>query len=114
LQCPLDEIKSITFLAYNVNNEPLPQAHIVSKEFRIYNTLTNKSEALVPKKKDHLTFYSCGPTVYSYAHIGNFRSFLTADLILRTAHALGWDVTYATNVTDVGHLTEDDLTDPSG
>ena len=114
MQCPLDEIKSITFPAYNVNNEPLPQAHIVSKEFRIYNTLTNKSEALVPKKKDHLTFYSCGPTVYSYAHIGNFRSFLTADLILRTAHALGWDVTYATNVTDVGHLTEDDLTDPSG
>jgi len=86
----------------------------VAKEFRIYNTLSNRTEALVPKKKDHLTFYSCGPTVYSYAHIGNFRSFLTADLILRTANAIGWDVTYATNITDVGHLTEDDLTDPSG
>ena len=52
--------------------------------------------------------------MYSYAHIGNFRSFVTADLIFRTARALGWDVTYATNITDVGHLTEDDFTDPEG
>lgn len=52
--------------------------------------------------------------MYSYAHIGNFRSFVTADLIFRTARALDWDVTYATNITDVGHLTEDDFTDPEG
>lgn len=86
--------------------------------FQLYNTLTKKVEPLTPVEKrgdaPHLRFYSCGPTVYSYAHIGNFRSFLTADLILRTAHALGWKTTYVTNVTDVGHLTEDDVTDPSG
>ena len=61
-----------------------------------------------------LRFYSCGPTVYSYAHIGNFRSFLTADLVVRTAEALGWAVRYVSNVTDVGHLTEDDIADGSG
>jgi len=62
----------------------------------------------------HLKFYSCGPTVYSYAHIGNFRTFITADLILRTAVALGWQVSYVTNITDVGHLTEDDVADAGG
>jgi cysteinyl-tRNA synthetase len=62
----------------------------------------------------HLRFYACGPTVYSYAHIGNFRSFLTADLIVRAAHAIGLKTTYVTNITDVGHLTEDDLADAAG
>lgn len=62
----------------------------------------------------HLRFYSCGPTVYSHAHIGNFRTFLTADLIVRTALAIGWRVTYVTNITDVGHLTEDSLVDSQG
>jgi cysteinyl-tRNA synthetase len=56
----------------------------------------------------HLKFYSCGPTVYSYAHIGNFRTFLTADLVVRTAEAIGWKVSYVSNITDVGHLTADD------
>ena len=55
--------------------------------------------------------YSCGPTVYSYAHIGNFRTFLTADLIVRVARALGWSTLYVSNITDVGHLTEDDVAD---
>lgn len=67
-----------------------------------------------PLTPGQLTFYSCGPTVYSFAHIGNFRSFLTADLLVRTATALGYDVRYATNITDVGHLTEDDVTDATG
>ncbi len=84
------------------------------KTFRLYNTLTRQVEPLELLEPGHLRFYACGPTVYSYAHIGNFRSFLTADLILRTAHALGWQTTYVSNVTDVGHLTEDDVTDPHG
>lgn len=62
----------------------------------------------------HLRFYSCGPTVYSYAHIGNFRTFLTSDLVVRTAKSLGWEVSYASNITDVGHLTEDDVADAGG
>ncbi len=82
--------------------------------FRLYNTLTHETEAVEPIEDEHLQFYSCGPTVYTYAHIGNFRSFLTADLIRRTAEAIGWDVTYVSNITDVGHLTQDDLVDPGG
>ena len=81
---------------------------------RLYNTLTRQTEPVEPAEPGHLRFYACGPTVYNYAHIGNFRSFLTADLILRTAQAIGWKTTFVSNVTDVGHLTEDDLTDPSG
>ena len=86
----------------------------MNQEFRLFNTLTGKVEPLSLIEPDHLRFYSCGPTVYSYAHIGNFRSFLTADLILRTAQALGWKTTYVTNITDVGHLTNDDAMDSSG
>ncbi len=83
-------------------------------DFQLYNTLTRSVDAVEPSEPGHLRFYSCGPTVYSYAHIGNFRSFLTADLIARTAKALGWRVTYVSNVTDVGHLTQDDVADASG
>ncbi len=82
--------------------------------FRLFNTLHRKVEDVQPITPGKLTFYSCGPTVYSFAHIGNFRSFLTADLLVRTGSALGYDVQYATNITDVGHLTEDDVTDASG
>ncbi len=82
--------------------------------FRLFNTLTGAVEPVIPREPKHLRMYGCGPTVYSYAHIGNFRSFLTADLILRTAQALGWKTTYVSNITDVGHLSTDDTIDPSG
>ena len=82
--------------------------------FKLFNPLSGKVEPVELIEPRVLRFYSCGPTVYSTAHIGNFRSFLTADLILRTALAIGWEVRYVTNVTDVGHLTEDDVADSSG
>ncbi|HLA64071.1 MAG TPA: hypothetical protein VK610_06565, partial [Rhodothermales bacterium] len=90
-----------------------------SPDLRLHNTLTRRVEPVVPAARDAegrplLTFYSCGPTVYSYAHVGNFRTFLTADLVVRTAEALGWSVRYVSNVTDVGHLTEDDVADAGG
>ena len=84
------------------------------RQFRLYDTLTRKVKPLVLAEPNHLRFYSCGPTVYSYAHIGNFRTFLTADLIVRTAQALGWRVTSVSNITDVGHLTQDDTADAGG
>jgi cysteinyl-tRNA synthetase len=82
--------------------------------FRLYDTLTRRVKPLEPTEPGHLRFYSCGPTVYSYAHIGNFRSFLTADLVVRAAKAIGWTVTWVSNITDVGHLTQDDVADASG
>ncbi|MEE2907377.1 MAG: cysteine--tRNA ligase, partial [Planctomycetota bacterium] len=59
-----------------------------------------------------VTFYSCGPTVYDYAHIGNFRSFLNADILRRVLEVMGHDVLHVMNITDVGHMTED--ADPDG
>jgi cysteinyl-tRNA synthetase len=82
--------------------------------FRLYDTLSRQVKPLETLEPGHLRFYSCGPTVYSYAHIGNFRSFLAADLVVRTALALGWRVTWVTNITDVGHLSEDDIADAGG
>src|SRR5437667_7384266 len=78
------------------------------KPFRLYDTMTRQVKELVPMEPGHLRFYSCGPTVYSFAHIGNFRTFLTGDLVTRTAQAIGWNVSYVSNITDVGHLTADD------
>jgi cysteinyl-tRNA synthetase len=83
-------------------------------EFRLYDTMTRETRPLRPLEPGRLRFYSCGPTVYSYAHIGNFRTFLTADLVVRTAEALGWSVEYVSNITDVGHLTQDDMADAGG
>lgn len=85
-----------------------------SRSFRLHNTLTGEIDELKLLEPGHLKFYSCGPTVYSYAHIGNFRTFLTGDLIVRTAEAIGWKVTYVSNITDVGHLTEDSFVDSHG
>ena len=84
------------------------------KQFRLYDSLSRKVKPLSPAEPGHLRFYTCGPTVYSYAHIGNFRSFLSADLIVRTARAIGWKVTWVSNITDVGHLTDDDIADATG
>ena len=87
---------------------------MAERTFRLTDTLTKQTKPLLTQEAGHLRFYSCGPTVYSYAHIGNFRSFLTADLVVRTARALGWRVTWVSNITDVGHLTQDDVADAGG
>lgn len=86
---------------------------------QLFDSLTREEKPLTPSQTTAdgtplLRFYNCGPTVYAYAHIGNFRTFLAADLVVRTAEALGWAVRYVSNVTDVGHLTEDDVADSSG
>ncbi len=76
----------------------------------IYNTLTRRIEPFQPldPRGKRVTFYSCGPTVYDYAHIGNFRSFLNADLLRRALELFGYEVVHVMNMTDVGHMTEDD------
>ena len=74
---------------------------------RIYNTLTRRKEEFKPLKDKEIKIYSCGPTVYDYAHIGNLRAFLFADLLKRALLATGDRITHIMNITDVGHLTGD-------
>ena len=76
-------------------------------EIRFYNTLSNKVEVFEPIKEGKVGLYSCGPTVYSHAHIGNYRAFLMADLLKRFFEFEGFEVTHIMNITDVGHLLDD-------
>jgi cysteinyl-tRNA synthetase len=85
-------------------------------QLNLYNSLTRKTELFTPidPNKKLVTFYSCGPTVYDFAHIGNFRAFLNADVLRRTLEAIGYEVKQIMNITDVGHMTEDNLADGGG
>ena len=74
---------------------------------RLYNTLTRKLEEFKPLIPGKMGFYTCGPTVYWDAHIGNMRTFVNSDIIKRVFIENGYDVTHVTNITDVGHLTSD-------
>ena len=74
---------------------------------KIYNTLTRKVEEFIPNEEGKVKIYTCGPTVYHYAHIGNMRNYLGHDFLEKALRYLGYDVTRAMNITDVGHLTSD-------
>lgn len=74
---------------------------------KFYNTLTRKIEEFVPIDKNNVKMYTCGPTVYHYAHIGNIRNYIGHDILEKTLNYLGYNVTRAMNITDVGHLTSD-------
>ena len=79
---------------------------------KLFNTMSRKLEDFKPLVPGKVGFYSCGPTVYHYTHIGNLRSFVLADLLKRMFIENGYDVYNVMNITDVGHLTSDD--DDSG
>ena len=83
---------------------------------RLKNSYSKRVETFLPldPEKKTVTMYSCGPTVYSFAHIGNFRSFLFADILRRVLERDGYSVRQVMNITDVGHMTEDHLADASG
>ena len=74
---------------------------------KIYNTLTRKVEEFVPWNELEVGFYTCGPTVYHYAHIGNMRNYIGHDILDKTLRYLGYNVKRVMNITDVGHLTSD-------
>ena len=82
--------------------------------FRLYDTRTRQAEDIVPARRGELRMYSCGPTVYRAAHVGNLRTFLLADLIRRTAERRRLTVIVGQNITDVGHLADDLEPDPGG
>jgi len=98
------------------------------ESFQLYNTLTKRVEPFRAADPSDVTFYTCGPTVYDDAHIGNFRAFLIADLLRRwlesplctiqdadgQLHTSPRTVRHAMNITDVGHMTDDDQADGGG
>ena len=81
---------------------------------KLFNTYSHAIEPFVPRVPGRVTMYTCGPTVYSFAHIGNFRSFLFADVLRRVLERRGQVVRQVMNITDVGHMTEDHLADATG
>ena len=68
----------------------------------IYNTLTKRVEEIQPARADSVRMYTCGPTVYRDAHIGNLRTYLMADWIRRVITASGYEIYHVKNITDVG------------
>lgn len=81
---------------------------------RFYNTLTHRLDTFEPIDPPRVYMYNCGPTVYDHAHIGNFRAFVFADVLRRFLELLGHDVRQVMNITDVGHMTEDQFADGGG
>lgn len=74
---------------------------------KLYNTLTRKKDDFIPRFEGKVSMYTCGPTVYHYAHIGNLRSYIMEDVLEKYFRYVGYDVKRVMNITDVGHLTSD-------
>ncbi len=81
---------------------------------QFYNTLTHQLETFAPLVAGEVSMYNCGPTVYDFAHIGNFKTFIFSDVLRRFLELIGHDVHQVMNLTDVGHMTDDALADGGG
>ena len=77
------------------------------RDIIIYTPLTKKVDKFVPNEPGKVKMYTCGPTVYHFAHIGNLRSYLVEDILEKYLSYAGYDVKRVMNITDVGHLTSD-------
>jgi cysteinyl-tRNA synthetase len=84
-----------------------PDEQHVSAPLRLFNSLTRTIDPFAPIDPNHSRVYSCGPTVYNYAHLGNLRAYVFTDTLRRTLLWKAMDVTHIINITDVGHLTSD-------
>lgn len=79
----------------------------MENKFRFYNTLTRQVETVIPHEDGKIAMYTCGPTVYHFAHIGNLRSYIMEDILEKSLRYIGYDVKRVMNITDVGHLSSD-------
>ena len=79
----------------------------MENKFRFYNTLSRTVETLIPNEEGKIAMYTCGPTVYHFAHIGNLRSYIMEDVLEKSLRYIGYDVKRVMNITDVGHLSSD-------
>ncbi len=80
----------------------------LQEKLQFYNTKNRKVEHFEPRNPNKVTLYSCGPTVYSYQHIGNLKAAMSWDILRRVIKYVGYDLYSVQNITDVGHLTDDD------
>lgn len=76
-------------------------------DLKLYNTLSRNVEKFIPIEEKKVKMYTCGPTVYNYAHIGNLRTYIFEDVLKRTLKYNGYEVDHVMNITDVGHLQSD-------
>ena len=88
-------------------DDDTPAAPDALPQVRLYNSLTRQVEPLQPIAAGRVGIYTCGSTVYKYAHIGNLRTYLFTDLLQRTLRYLGYEVRTVKNITDVGHMRDD-------
>ncbi len=79
----------------------------MSNKFTFYNTLSRKVEEFKPNVEGQVSMYTCGPTVYHYAHIGNIRTYIMQDALIKSLEYAGYNVKRVMNITDVGHLSSD-------
>ena len=79
----------------------------MQKSITLYNTLDREEAPFESIEPGRVRLYTCGPTVYNYAHIGNLRTYVFEDVLRRTLQSAGYEVTHVMNVTDVGHLASD-------
>lgn len=79
----------------------------MENKFRFYNTLKREVETIIPNEDGKIAMYTCGPTVYHFAHIGNLRSYIMEDVLEKSLRFVGYDVKRVMNITDVGHLSSD-------
>src|SRR3989339_104956 len=80
---------------------------LIYMKIKLYNTLKHKIEEFKPIRKNNVGMYTCGPTVYNYAHIGNLRTYIFEDVLKKVLQYNGYKVKHVMNITDVGHLTSD-------
>ena len=79
----------------------------MENKFRFYNTLSREVETVIPNEDGKIAMYTCGPTVYHFAHIGTLRSYIMEDVLEKSLRYIGYDVKRVMNITDVGHLSSD-------
>ena len=94
-------------MALTMSDQFTPAEQHADAPLRLFNSLTRTVEPFAPIDANHARVYSCGPTVYNYAHLGNLRAYVFTDTLRRTLLWKGLDVTHIINITDVGHLTSD-------
>ena len=76
----------------------------------LYNSASRRKEEIVPHEAGKISMYTCGPTVYHFAHIGNLRTYIMEDVLEKSLRYAGYDVKRVMNITDVGHLSSDAVT----